>query len=198
MLGGQTGRSETSQVCQLHCEKIWLAKEPRWSEGLSYFFTERVKGKIVLPEEMEGHELKAFIETYAAFMIKLSTLEFDGYGSLQHVRGDSKNGVIVGPLMCKGRFNKRVSPYWFGPFMSTRERYLTHIDHILEHIGEDGFYDDQPIMACLLHLYARDLVERNAEMAIREEVFYIRHIDHHEGQTLTDDGRITAVLDWEW
>jgi hypothetical protein len=148
-----------------------------------------------MPNDGFEHEPVTLIEKYATFSIALSDLRFSGYGSLYPMSGD---GYTVGPLIATSRFNRLQAPYWYGPFKSTRDRYITQIGHVLEHIGLDGFYDDEPVTACLVHLLVAEMLDMDSEKRVEESKFYLKHADMYNGQILVRGGNISAILDWEW
>jgi hypothetical protein len=167
------------------------------TEHLTYFFTELLAGAKSGPESA-GFDIETFVKEYAAHSVALASLRFSSCGSLTYARRRDRLELSVGPLVGIGGFNKLEPPYWFGPFRSSRERYLTQIDNVLGNIGHSGYYSDQPVTACLIHLFAASLVSQDSEMAIEETEFFIKHADLHQGQFLMKDGHISGILDWEW
>ena len=123
-------------------------------------------------------------------------MRFDRIGSLFP---DPETGkTTVGPLVSPFGFNRPDPPYFFGPFKTNRERYLAHIDLVLELVGAGVHMREDPVFGYLAHLFMRDLVCELEELGRVETEFYIKHADDKADQCLTIEDEITAVVDWEW
>lgn len=147
------------------------------------------------PEVSQATKLK-FIEGYADFSIQVSSLTYDRIGSLTIDR-ESQN-IKVGPWIDPQGVGSATEPYFPGPFKSMRDRYITHIDLVLGATREGLMGRGRPLLTYLAHLVAKDLVMGCEELAKEDKKFYIRQPDASGGQCLvTEDGGLTAVLDWE-
>jgi len=78
-----------------------------------------------------------------------------------------------------------------------RDRYIHHIDKVLDYTRKGLVGRGRPLLVYLAHLIARGLVANCAELEKEEVSFYIRQPDALTGQFLFVEGEITAVLDWE-
>lgn len=184
------------------CEEERIELEP--GIKYDYFFVECAVGqawKKLNKSSGEGNpsadSLKTFIDAYARFQISLSHLPFNRIGSLAPSNSDASS-PHVGPLISHFGFNRPEPPYFFGPFKTNRERYLTHIDLVLELIEAGVHMQDDPVYAYLAHLHLRDVVVDLEELAQEETEFYVKHADDKADQCLAVDDEITAVIDWEW
>jgi hypothetical protein len=144
-------------------------------------------------DEIPRSEKQKFIKGYADFQIQVSKLPYNSIGSLD-LDGDK---IKVGPCIDLYGVSTVTPPYFPGPFKNMRDRYITHIDRVLDATRKGLMGQGKYLLMYLAHLVARDLVMGCEEMAIEEEKFYIRQPDGLSGQYLRHDGSITAVLDWE-
>jgi hypothetical protein len=153
---------------------------------------EFVKGKsLELPVE-QPFNLKTLVGDIAKFLITLSLTPFTGgIGCLL------EDGT-VGPHHAQ-TFHTDTPPHAYGPYRTMRELYLTHIQHVLEDI-ESGKEDKKEAVAMYVgHLELREIVEACEEFAKSETHFYFTHADSRPSQFLVDNnGRLTAIVDWEW
>lgn len=76
-----------------------------------------------------------FAESYADEQIKIHNLPFRGIGSLYP-------GKTIGPLISGVYFGKPQPPYFFGPFKTNRDRYITHIKFNLDLIANHNSLSD--------------------------------------------------------
>lgn len=146
----------------------------------------------------EGHvdesEMRNLIERYAHISVKMSSLTFDKMGSLTK-SPDGK--VTVGPLIPFGKMNDPAAPYFEGPFDSMRDGYNWRIGLILEAIKAGQIYRDAPLLAYLIMLELRSLINDCEEMSRKPSAFYIQHPDSGGRNIMTSKGEISAVVDWE-
>jgi hypothetical protein len=140
-------------------------------------------------------QVQQFIEDYVSFMIRVSELPYPAVGSL--VRSPEGGGVTVGPLASGLYFNRLDPPYFFGPFRSVKERYVTQCDYMISMIGED-FYSEDCELARFVYSWVKELVLECKEMEGLNASFFIKHGDEGCSQFLLDNDRLTAFLDWEW
>jgi hypothetical protein len=135
----------------------------------------------------------------AKFYVDLSNLTFDKVGSLYpHRPTRSKQHGAVGPLVSLD-FKSLVSPYFFGPFASSAERYIAQIDHVLAGIeAKELMLDDpEPVHTYIVHLWLRDAIKSSKELNKDEEIM-LKHGDDKGDQIMVDgDGNIVSILDWE-
>jgi hypothetical protein len=141
------------------------------------------------------------IRDLATFQVSLSKVHFPAIGSLSlNKEVNGLQTIVVGPLVSTS-FCTKDPPYFFGPFRTTRERYLKQVDDILAAIERgDLFAEDSPVTVYLAHLELRDLVQQDKEMGRpdEEEQFYIKHADDKGDQIMIDnEGHITGIIDWE-
>ena len=122
-----------------------FGRDVRLMSGIKYdyFFVERVVGRPwtkihgVDEGQLPSSEiLEAFIEDYARFQISISERPFHGVGiGSLFPSGSDDHSPKLGPLVTHFCFNRPESPHFLGPFKTNRERYLTHVDLILEMIA---------------------------------------------------------------
>jgi hypothetical protein len=117
------------------------------SVEMCYFFMERMEGSPfddtpLTSGIMDQAKVQSFIEDYASFAITLSNTTYSSMGSLTRSTTDGK--LAVGPLVPSKYFSQPDHPFFFGPFKKNRERYKAHCDFALDHIGLDGFADEDP------------------------------------------------------
>jgi hypothetical protein len=86
-----------------------------------------------------------------------------------------------------------------GPFKSTRDQYLYHIEASLSAIKAGTLFRRASLRAYLAHLEVRDLILGCAALKEDESEFYLRHPDLTSDNILIDEsGAVSAILDWEW
>jgi hypothetical protein len=104
----------------------------------------------------------------------------------------------MGPWIDLHGIGNATEPYFPGPCKSMRDRYITHIDQVLDATRKGFMGRGRPLLTYLAHLVAKDLVMGCDELAKEDDKFYIRQPDARGDQYLTTkDGGLTAVLDWE-
>ena len=180
--------------------------------GTNYLFVEFLPGKVPYSDEVElgvcpisqggidpSIALPLF-ESFAAFEIGVSKIEFDKIGS---VYADCPSTPLqdmtfhVGPLVDKNGFNRPDPPYFYGPFANLRDRFVTECEHVIE-AGLKGWFRDIPVTMILAHLEIRALVQGDKEFEQTAGPTYVTHWDGHLGQFLLDDeGALSGILDWE-
>jgi hypothetical protein len=144
---------------------------------------------------MSEGDMRVFVKDFAEISIKLSNLKFEAIGSLTH----NKDGkVVCGPHLALGYQYYVKPPYYGGPFRTVRERYLHRIDSLIGLIKAGLIHRRSPLLHFLAFMEARRLVESDSEMAQQESEFYIRHPDCVGNNIMSEDGRITGLIDWEW
>jgi hypothetical protein len=161
---------------------------------LDYLFIEFMQGSY---HDLTRKTRQKFIVDYATHKVQSLKADFDSSGSLLPAVKENESGdTYVGPFISLHAFNRPDPPYWYGPFISVRERYLTQIDYHLEHF--DDLHGSQSEFFLAL-LWVRELVANCEEMKAKKgERFYLMHPDDNGSQNLTVDGKITAMLDWQW
>ncbi|EIW67082.1 hypothetical protein TREMEDRAFT_64951 [Tremella mesenterica DSM 1558] len=86
-----------------------------------------------------------------------------------------------------------------GPFKSSRDRFISQIDLILEDIEKGLRFVDDPQTAYLVHLQVKQWIMEDVTLGVEEEEFYIKHADDKGDHIMVDDeGNITGIIDWEW
>lgn len=150
-------------------------------------------------------DVKKWIDQLADFNIRLTAVTFDRIGSLTLDRGDVSAPhdpvLVVGPLIDKKTFIYRAM--WdpaiiptFGPFRTSRERYMAIIDWVLRGIDLDGYKN--PIRTCTLHLWLRHCIETNSELNAEESEFFIVHGEPKGDHVMLDSfNKFTGIIDWE-
>jgi hypothetical protein len=137
----------------------------------------------------------SFVESYADFSIQLATRSFEAMGSL--IPDPTSGKPIVGPLIDYRNANSINAPYFGGPFKTLRERYIYHIDNVIEGLKKGLICRRAPVLTYLAHLVAREMVMGCPELAEECTEFYLRQPDARADQFLIEKGKISAVLDWE-
>jgi len=161
-------------------------------KSVEMLFCDMARGSILPPLAYRRN----FVESYADFSIQVASLSYDLIGSL--TLGDDGKSFSVGPWFAMHGVSSISSPYAPGPFKTMRDRYVEHIDRILDMTRRGLLGRARPLLFYLIHLVAKSLVLGCAELAKEEDKFYLRQPDAREDQYMTDsDGNITAVLDWE-
>lgn len=139
--------------------------------------------------------MRWLIYDHAKISLQLSSIRFDKMGSLDF---DATGGIEVGPFIPAHPFNSPVAPHFGGPFRNVRDCFLWQIDNVLSLIKRGQIARRSPLLAYLAHLEARSLVAGCAEMAETQSAFYVQHPDSGGRNVMALDGRITALVDWEW
>lgn len=169
---------------------------------IHHFFVDRQPGVPWPPEnaplyfgKATAEDVSVFVTDFAEQQIAISTIPFSGIGSLY----PSSNGIgiTLGPMISNS-FGKTEPPWFYGPFTTNRERYLTHIRVNLDLIENHDLFDEDPVTAYLVQLEARSMVESCEELAREETEFFIKHADDKADQFLTKENRINSIIDWEW
>lgn len=150
-------------------------------------------------------KMTAYIRTYAEFHIQLANLPVEGgigclYPADTGTEADTPNSkVIVGPLVGQLYFSNPSPPLYFGPFKTNQERYLAHINSIMERIEAGEFYQTDPVSAYLVYLELKTLIKGSQVLSKVEENHYLKHPDMKSNQMLFDDEMgLKGVVDWEW
>ncbi|BEI86949.1 hypothetical protein CcaverHIS002_0702950 [Cutaneotrichosporon cavernicola] len=171
---------------------------------LQFFFNERSEGRRyeLWPAMAAETGFQQVVKDIAQFMVKMSTREFSGVGSLKF---DMEQNIVVGPLIAK-QF-KLTELANLEVYRTSAECYLARIDNLLRLIREKALgwasswsKDDMstPVWRYILLLEVRDFVHGCEDMN-REQPTYIRHKDDHVGQFLVNDsGRLDDIIDWEF
>ncbi|KAK8865629.1 hypothetical protein IAR55_000774 [Kwoniella newhampshirensis] len=177
------------------------------SDVTDYFFVEFIQGSPLI----KGHAtltggkiatdvVRTFITDLAQHHQALSRIRLNvkGIGSL--MPGQDPNGTpVLGPLVQGSLMMTPEPPYFCGPFMTNKERYLVHVDLALKYIHQQCILLRYPVATFLAYLEMRELIEENEEMGREETEFFIKHADDKNDQyMLRDDGHLVGVLDWEW
>ncbi|WVQ96995.1 hypothetical protein IAU59_004104 [Kwoniella sp. CBS 9459] len=176
---------------------------------LDYFYYERIEGKPYDVQRKHHHwglfdlsdqQLDHFIEQFARVQIRLSDLRlpFKKIGCL--IPSSSDPGKVeVGPIVTRGCFMNRKSPYFLGPFTTNKERYLAHIDAALRYIFYDALQKGRPVDEYLWHLELRELVMASKELDEDLDQVYIKHDDEKGDHLMVDhENNVVGILDWEW
>ncbi|BEJ17986.1 hypothetical protein CspHIS471_0702630 [Cutaneotrichosporon sp. HIS471] len=171
---------------------------------LKFFFNERSEGQRyeLWPAMAAETGFQQVVKDIAQFMVKISTKEFSGVGSLKF---DMEQNIVVGPLVAK--HFKRTELANLEVYRTSAECYLARIDNLLRLIREKTLgwasswsKDDMstPVWRYIILLEVRDFVNGCEDMN-REQPTYIRHKDDHVGQFLVNDsGRLDDIIDWEF
>ncbi|WRT65963.1 uncharacterized protein IL334_002914 [Kwoniella shivajii] len=175
-----------------------------------YFYYEFVNGNPChLPREgyfglidLPDHRLHRFIDEYAKLQIRLSEIKlpYREIGCIYMNEADDQGlSSRTGPIVRRGCFMKPEPPYFFGPFSTNKERYLTHIDAALHYISINALQETQPIDEYLWHLEIRELVEASKVLSEKPDQLFIKHDDEKGDHLMVDDdGNIVGVIDWQW
>ncbi|RXK38985.1 hypothetical protein M231_03715 [Tremella mesenterica] len=157
---------------------------------LIYFFIQDIQGEPCDSPIQEGslnlYQVNKIIEDYAKQMILISQLHLNSIGSL-HL--DQFGKIQIGPLI----------DIDICPFKSSRDRFISQIDLILEDIEKGLRFVDDPQTAYLVHLQVKQWIMEDLTLGVEEEEFYIKHADDKGDHIMVDDeGNITGIIDWEW
>jgi hypothetical protein len=147
-------------------------------------------------DDLSPEQLDRFIDTYAAEAIKISAVKFPALGGLCL---DNTGAITVGRLVDSRCCNGSDCNDLGGPFKSTRDQYLYHIEASLSAIKAGTLFRRTPLRAYLAHLEVRNLILGCAALKEDESEFYLKHPDLTSGNILIEEsGAVSAILDWEW
>nr|XP_031859380.1 uncharacterized protein CI109_005221 [Kwoniella shandongensis]KAA5526452.1 hypothetical protein CI109_005221 [Kwoniella shandongensis] len=105
---------------------------------------------------------------------------------------------IVGPLIQRSFLMIPNPPYFFGPFNSQKDRYLTKIDLGLNYIVAGNLWVWHPVDGYMMLLEVKELVEGCEELAREETEFFIKHgEDRNDQYMFLEDGHTSGAIDWE-
>lgn len=141
----------------------------------------------------------------AHIIVELAETTLDSIGGmmLDHTSGPTVEGM----KLFKGR-DKFHSPscYDIGPYRTTKEYVLACYDkeiyyysHAAEEDIEDGFFSEVWVEAFIKTLQAtRQSIADDDTAFVPDEPFVLVHGDLHGRNIMMKDGRIEAILDWEF
>jgi hypothetical protein len=98
---------------------------------------------------LSPEQLARFIDTYADQAIKVSEVKFEAIGGLCT---DNANRTVVGRSVDTRNCNGPHCDNLGGPFRSTSEQYLHHIEAILSAIKANMLFRETPLFAYLANL----------------------------------------------
>ena len=171
----------------------------------------------IAEESVEGECLSSVWKTFdettkmavarqiAQIVVELAGTTFKSIGGMML---DHKIGPTVeGMKLFKGR-NKFHSPscYDIGPYKTKKEYVLACYDkeiyyysHAAEEDIEDGFFGEVSVEAFVKTLQAtRQSIADDDTAFVPDEPFVLVHGDLHGRNIMMKDGRIEAILDWEF
>jgi len=136
-------------------------------------------------------EARLFIGSYADHQIAISNIPFEGIGQLVH----SKEGKFeVGPMGQQAI--QLPGPSWLiGPCETLQEALFGYWDKQVEASRKRG---KPRLQAYLSHLDKKRLLRSYGSLSKDPKITYINHADEGMFQFFRQDGRLSAVLDWEW
>lgn len=147
-------------------------------------------------EALTATQVYNLVDTYAKQSIKIHEAKFPAIGGL---RTDQFDNILVGALVDIRNSNAPDSQNLGGPFSSTRELYIHHMDAALSAIRAGQLFRAAPLRAYLAHLHVKDLILSCPKLREEEKDFYLKHPDGKTDNILIDaEGAVTALLDWEW
>ena len=136
-------------------------------------------------------EARLFMGSYADHQIAISNLPFEGIGQL--VR--SKDGKVeVGP-MGQQAIQLPGPPWTIGPCETLQEALFGYWDKQIDALRSRG---QLRLRSYLSHLDKKRLLQSYGPLSQRPEITYIKHADEGIFQYFWQEGRLSAVLDWEW
>jgi hypothetical protein len=146
---------------------------------------------------LSSDQIDKMIDTYAEQMIKISEVSFDAIGGLKL---DENGKIVVGGMVDSRDTNAPDQANLGGPFHSMREYYLYQIDACLAAIKAGMLFRRDLYTSFLAYRELRELVASSPVLNAEEDSkFYLVHPDGGASNILiTEDGRISALLDWEW
>jgi len=136
-------------------------------------------------------EARLFMGSYADHQIAISNIPFEGIGQL--VR--SKEGKFeVGP-MGQQAIQLPGPPWMIGPCETLQEALFGYWDKQMETSRKRGHLR---LRAYLSHMDKKRLLRSFGPLSNSATGTYINHADEGMQQFFRQDGRLSAVLDWEW
>jgi hypothetical protein len=140
-------------------------------------------------------EMREITTSWAEISLELEKIKFKAIGSPDL---DQDGNIVIGPFISPMVPDQPEYPYHDGPFTSQRQRWVSRLDRLASHIVKGWRHRDRPLVVYLALRHARSLVLGCEWMNVEEKEFYIWHPDSHGGNIMTKDGKITALIDWEW
>jgi hypothetical protein len=144
---------------------------------------------------MEEADMRVFVNDFAAISVQLSGITCEAIGSLAK---NSQAETVWGPHLSGGYAENLEAPYFGGPFLTLRARYVYRIDSLVELIKQGLIYRKSPLPHYLALMEARRLVIADPVMSQQEPRFYIRHPDCSGANILANGLKIVGLIDWEW
>jgi hypothetical protein len=146
---------------------------------------------------LTSDQIDKMIDTYAEQMIKISEVGFDAIGGLKL---DENGKIVVGGMVDSRDTNAPDQENLGGPFHSMREYYLYQIDACLAAIEAGMLFWRDLYTSFLAYREIRELVASSPVLnEEKDSKFYLTHPDGGASNILiAEDGRISALLDWEW
>jgi hypothetical protein len=145
---------------------------------------------VVSEEFMRGIALE-----WAQLSLQLEQLKYKAMGSPDM---DKDGNIVIGAFISPLVPDQPEYPYHDGPFTSQRARWVSRLDRLAGHVIKGWRQRDRPLVVYLALRHARALVMGCEWMAKEETDFYIWHPDSHGGNIMAHEGKITALIDWEW
>lgn len=145
---------------------------------------------------LSPEQLALFIDTYAAQAIQVSEVKFAAIGGLCT---NDANEIVVGKSVDIRNSNGPHCKDLGGPFHSSLEYYLHHIEAVLSAIKANMLFREAPLLAYLANLEVRELIRACPTLKEEEHEFYLKHPDgKSDNQLITSTGKVSALLDWQW
>lgn len=135
-------------------------------------------------------EAGLFMGSYADHQIAISNIPFEGIGQL--VR--SKEGKFEAGPMGQQAIQLPGPPWMIGPCETLQEALFGYWDKQVDAARKRG---QPPLRAYLSHLDKKRLLRSFGPLSQSTNT-YINHADEGMFQYFRQDGRLSAVLDWEW
>ena len=136
-------------------------------------------------------EARIFMASYAAHQVAISSIQFQNVGQL--VRQEDGT-VIVGPLNQQA-IQLPGPPWSIGPHQSLQTALFEYWDKQMESARKRG---QLRLRGYLSHLDKKRLLRSYGPLSQHPGTTYIKHADEAMFQYFWQEGRLSAVLDWEW
>ncbi|WVF66851.1 hypothetical protein IAT40_001593 [Kwoniella sp. CBS 6097] len=140
------------------------------------------------------------VRSLAEWFISMEKASFDKIGSPTFSSGDASNSskIVIGPQI-ERRPAYVESPYYHGPFMTPKERWLSSIDTRLTLLRRREYCTIQREVSLYLALLEVKSLVQACEELDHPGPYYIKHDDDRSDHIKSrEDGTVTYILDWEW
>lgn len=142
-----------------------------------------------VPKELEAARL--FMGSYADHQIAISNLLFKGVGQLVRC----EDGKIKVGSMGQQAIQLPGPPWMIGPCETLKAALFEYWDKQMDASRKRGHLR---LQSYLTHLDKKRLLRSYGPLSKDLENTYVKHADEAIFQYFSQEGRLSAVLDWEW